>query len=371
MKIPFVDLYAQYLSIKEEIDSAIFSTIEKSAYIGGEAVKEFEKNWSQHLDVRHTISCANGTDSLEILLKAMGVGVGDEVIVPAISWISTSEAVSAVGAKPIFVDIHPDYYTMDENLIEEKISSRTKAIIPVHLYGHPANMSVIMNIAKTHNLKVIEDCAQSHDATILGKKVGTFGDAASFSFYPGKNLGAYGDAGCMTTNDDNIASLARMIANHGQLKKHDHQIEGRNSRLDGMQAAVLNVKLKYLTQWTERRIEIAEKLINRLERSNLLVPKIKQDFKHVFHLFVIRVQERSKIIDILKEKGIEVAIHYPTALPFLPAYRHLNYKTEDFPVASTCQNCVLSLPMYPELSFESIDFICNILIKSIDEISHN
>ena len=239
MKIPFVDLYAQYVSIKPDIDAAIEKTIKNSSYIGGQAVKDFEKAFASYLGLSNVIACANGTDSIEILLQSFGVGKGDEVIVPAASWISTSEAVSSVGATPVFVDIEAEYYTINPALIEAAITPKTKAIIPVHLYGHPADMPAIMKIAEKHKLVVIEDCAQSHGARINGQIVGSFGNAASFSFYPGKNLGAYGDAGAMATNDDAVAEKARMIANHGQKGKHHHIMEGRNTRHDGLQAAIL------------------------------------------------------------------------------------------------------------------------------------
>ena len=273
----------QYESIKSEIDKSIKEVLVNTSFIGGEIVTEFETNFKKYIGVNYCISCANGTDSIEILLKALDIGKGDEVIVPAISWISTSEAVSSVGGKPVFVDIDPDYYTIDLNKIEKVITNKTKAIIPVHLYGQPVDMIKLMAIAKKHNLKVIEDCAQAHGAEFKSKKIGSFGDCASFSFYPGKNLGAYGDAGAMVTNDSKVAEKARMIANHGQKEKHKHIIEGRNSRMDSIHAAVLNVKLKYLDSWTSRRIEIALKYnsllskfsiscLKALEKENMFIP---------------------------------------------------------------------------------------------------
>lgn len=361
MKVPFVDLYAQYQTIKKEIDEAIEVTIKQSSYIGGEAVKNFENSFAQYLGVDNVIACANGTDSLEILLQSYGIGKGDEVIVPAHSWISTSEAVTSVGASPVFVDIEEEYYTIDCTLIEKSITSKTKAIIPVHIFGHPADMEAIMIIAEKYNLIVIEDCAQAHGASIKGKKVGSFGHAASFSFYPGKNLGAYGDAGAMATNDPVIAEKTRMIANHGQKGKHNHIIEGRNSRLDGLQAAILSVKLKYLQNWTEQRINHATFYSSLLEDKNISIPKIKKDHVHVFHLYVIRHDDRSALQEKLKKAGIETAIHYPVALPFLECYAEKKYLPEHFPVAYKYQSKILSIPMYAELSNEMMDYVAGYL----------
>jgi dTDP-4-amino-4,6-dideoxygalactose transaminase len=357
--IPFVDLYAQYKSIQPQIDSAVQKTIEQSAYIGGQAVKEFEKAFAAYIGTEYMISCANGTDSIEILLTAFGIGPGDEVIVPAASWISTSEAVSTVGAVPIFVDIETEFYTINPALIAEKITKNTKAIIPVHLYGHPANMPAIMQIAEKHKLVVIEDCAQAHGAAINGKKVGTFGHAASFSFYPGKNLGAYGDAGCMTTNDASIAAKAAMIANHGQQGKHNHLMEGRNSRLDGLQAAVLQAKLPFLEEWTEARIKNAGLYNQYLQNKNIFQPFAKEDYRHVYHLYVIRTEKRNELQMLLKDAGIETAIHYPKALPFLNCYSNRNFTAHDFPVAFEYQEQILSLPMYAELTEDSIQYIAS------------
>lgn len=359
MQVPFVDLKAQYLSIKSDIDETIAQILQNTSFIGGEPVVQFEKAFAEYIGINHCISCANGTDSLEILLKGMGLGQGDEVIVPAISWISTSEAVSTIGATPVFVDIEPDYYTIDPAKIEEKITEKTKAIIPVHLYGQPANMPAIMAIANKYSLKVMEDCAQAHGASIDGKTVGTWGHCASFSFYPGKNLGAYGDAGAMITNDGELAEKVRRITNHGQLKKHDHQIEGRNSRMDTLQAAVLNVKLKHLKKWTQMRIAHATKYTKLLANAQIYLPKIRPSVQHVFHLYVIRSKQRDTLRDFLKKQGVATGIHYPKALPLLPCYKRLGYTADDFPVASQFQGEILSLPMYAELNIEQIKYISN------------
>ena len=357
MKIPFVDLYAQYLTIKDAIDEAIAKTIRTSGYIGGTSVAGFEAAFADYLGMKHIIACANGTDSIEIILKAWGIGSGDEVIVPAHSWISTSEAVGNCGATPVFVDVRPDNYTINAELVAAAITPKTKAIIPVHLCGHPADMPAIMRIADKYGLKVMEDCAQSHGSTINGKKAGTFGHAASFSFYPGKNLGAYGDAGCMATNDDQLAATVRMIANHGQQSKHNHLIEGRNSRLDGLQAAILSAKLPYLEQWTEARIKHAAAYNRLLAEAGVETPATLDGYRHVFHLYVIRTDQREALAAHLKAAGIDTAIHYPTALPFLPCYSDRGFRPEDFPVAFYNQSRILSLPMFAELTQVQLEYV--------------
>ncbi|NJN27740.1 MAG: DegT/DnrJ/EryC1/StrS family aminotransferase [Cyclobacteriaceae bacterium] len=361
MNIPLVDLHRQYQQHKQALDEAIGGVIAKSAFIGNlnnPFVKAFEADFAVFVGLKHCIACGNGTDSIEILLKSMGIGAGDEVIVPAISWIATSEAVSNMGAVPIFVDVDPDHYCIDPTLIESKITERTRAIIPVHLYGHPADMPAILQIADKHGLQVLEDCAQAHGAEIDGQQVGTFGHAASFSFFPGKNLGAFGDAGGMLTNDDQIAQKARMIAQHGQSgQKHTHLIEGRNSRMDGIHAAVLSVKLPLLRQWTAQRIAHAYSYSDLLSGLAMVLPQAKSGYKHVFHLYVIRTSRREALIAHLKAHGISTTIQYPTALPFLDAYQHLRHKTTDFPVAARLQHEVISIPMFPELTEEEIGYI--------------
>lgn len=357
MKIQLVDLHAQYLTIKEDIDEAIKRTIADTSFIGGDEVRKFEQAFAQYIGVNHCVGCANGTDAIEIMLQAMGIGKGDEVIVPAISWISTSEAVSSVGATPVFVDIDPDTYCIDAKLIEAAINARTKAIIPVHLYGHPANMDSIMDIAGENNLLVLEDCAQAHGAEWNSQRVGSFGHAATFSFYPGKNLGAYGDAGGMVTNNSELAGKARMIANHGQKGKHNHLMEGRNSRLDGLQAAILNVKLSHLDHWTALRISHAGYYQELLKDTPLKLPHAQKETKHVYHLYVARTGNRSKLMDFLKQNGISTGIHYPQALPFLPCYQNLLDSVHDFPEASSAVSEVISLPLFPELTKGQLEHV--------------
>lgn len=366
MNIPFVDLKAQYQSIKTEIDTAIQNVIDETAFIKGKYVQQFEDEYAQSYGVKHCISCANGTDAIYITLKALGIGPGDEVITTALSWISTSETVTQAGARVVFVDIDPGYYTIDTGKIEKRITCNTKAIIPVHLYGQPADMDAIMTIAGKHNLYVIEDCAQAHFAQWKGQNVGTFGIAGTFSFFPGKNLGAYGDAGCVISNDDEFATKARMYANHGALKKHHHELEGINSRLDGMQAAILTVKLKYIKEWNHKRLRRAEKY-NELHSDidGIITPNIHPDVKHVFHLYVIQTQQRDELQAKMKEHGISSGIHYPTALPFLKAYAYLGHKPEDFPIAHKYPSQILSLPMYPELTRDQLAYVTNKISESL------
>lgn len=360
MRVPFVDLHAQYLSIKEEIDSSIQSVINDTAFIGGKYVKEFENNFAEAYAVKHCIGAANGTDAIYIILKMFGIGKGEEVITVANSWISTSETITQCGAKPVFVDIDDKYYTIDVSLIESKITPNTKAIIPVHLYGQVCDIEKIQTLCKKHNLFLIEDCAQSHFSEFNNKLAGTFGIASSFSFYPGKNLGAYGDAGCIITNDDALAVKLRMFANHGSIKKYHHEMEGINSRLDGIQAAVLNIKLPYLHKWTNMRIINAQKYTSLLsDTGDIVTPTIRENSKHTFHLYVIRTKQRDELKEFLSKHEIETSIHYPVALPNLEAYKYLNISKDDYKVTDIFQNEILSLPMYPELSSEQIEFVAD------------
>jgi dTDP-4-amino-4,6-dideoxygalactose transaminase len=362
--IKFVDLKKQYDSIKDEIDEVISSVISNSAYVGGSYVEKFASEFADYIGTKNCIPCANGTDAIEIALKAMGIGIGDEVLVPSHTWISTAEAVTNAGAKPVFVDTSSDFYNINPSEIQKRITRNTKAIIPVHLFGNPADMGAILKIAEENNLKILEDAAQAHGAMIGNRKVGTIGNAAIFSFYPSKNLGAYGDGGCIVTDDDEIAHKAKLLANHGQLKKHEHLLEGRNSRLDGIQAAILSVKLKYLDNWNEERSRHAQ-LYNKLLRDvpQVSIPAVMQGFTHVFHVYCIKAKDRDKLKSYLDNKGIETEIHYPKMLPFLEAYKYLEHTPEEFPVSFAYQPMLLSLPMYPELTDEEIKFICDSIIE--------
>ncbi len=360
--IPFVDLKSQYLSIKSEIDKTVLDALENTDFIGGASVKNFENEFKNKLGVSHCVGVANGTDSIFIILKALGIGPGDEVITVCNSWISSSEVITLLGAKVVFVDIDPVTYTISINDIKEKISPKTKAIIPVHIYGQSCDIDEIVKLANENNIFVIEDCAQSHFTKYNGKNVGTFGIAASFSFYPGKNLGAYGDAGCIVTNDEDLAIKCRMIANHGSLIKHAHNIEGLNSRLDSIQARVLTIKLKHIIDWTNLRISKAKYYTENLENiGDLVTPSIRFNCSHSFHLYVLQTRFRDELFQYLSDNNVQVAIHYPKLLPFLPAYSYLNHKTGDFPVAEDFSKKIISIPLFPELSVDSQDIIINLI----------
>jgi dTDP-4-amino-4,6-dideoxygalactose transaminase len=369
MGIPLVDLHAQYLSIKEEIDKAIAEVIADAAFVGtsgNEYVRKFEEEFASYVGRRACVACANGTDSLETLLAAAGIGPGDEVLVPALSWISTSEAVSANGGNPVFVDILPELYSMDPRDAGAKITARTRAIIPVHLYGLPAQMDEICGLAAQHGLFLLEDCAQAHGAMFRGRQVGTFGDAASYSFFPGKNLGAWGDAGCMMTDDETLARVVRMIGQHGQTeKKHDHQREGRNSRMDGLQASILSVKLRHLDEWTTARRRIAARYRRALKDIVEGMQASPEDSESACHLFVVEVERRDEVLRALGRLGISAGVQYPTPLPLLPAYERMKHRPEDFPVAVRVAARVLSIPLYPELSEEQQVEVVNALADAV------
>ncbi len=360
MKIPLVDLKAQYESIKTEIDAAIAGVIRQSSFIGGSFVSDFEKNFAEAYGVKHVVGCGNGTDSLYILMRMMGIGAGDEVITAANSWISSSETITQTGARPVFVDAHPEFHSMDETKLEAEITRNTKAVIAVHLQGQICDIESIKKICEKHKLFLIEDCAQSHFSEFKGKRAGLFGHAGSFSFYPGKNLGAYGDSGCIITNDDVLAEKCRMYSHHGSLKKHQHKMEGINSRLDGMQAAILTAKLPHLAEWTEKRILNAmlyDKWLANIP--GIIIPKQRPHTKHTWHLYVIRSGQRKILAEYLADKGIETAVHYPVALPNMEIYKYLGYQPSDFPVATQLQDEILSLPMYPELTEEMIAYVAD------------
>ena len=351
MQVPFADLHAQYETIKPAIDAAIADVIRSSAFIRGPYVQGFEQAFSSAVGAAHTVSCANGTDSLYIAMHALGVKPGDEVITTAHSWISTSETITQAGGSVVFCDTDSSTYTIDAAQIEARITPRTVGIIPVHLCGQPADMPAIMATAKKHKLWVIEDCAQAHLASIGGRMVGSFGDAASYSFYPGKNLGAMGDAGAVTTNDAALAYRMGMFARHGGLTKGDHQIEGINSRLDGLQAAVLSVKLPRLETWTQRRQHIAATYDRLLAGAPGLSTPVKVPGReHVYHLYVVRHERRDALAQHLAARGIQTSINYPVALPFVPAYARLRHTPEHFPNAFASQSRILSLPIFPEMS---------------------
>lgn len=364
MHVPFVDLKVQYSQLRTEINSAVQGIFDDATFVGGQPIVDFEQQFAKTIGAKHVVAVGNGTDAIYIVLKMLGIQAGDEVITTATSWISTSETISQTGAKPVFIDVDPDYYTIDVNQIESRISGRTKAILPVHLYGQMANMSVLKSLCEKHALHLIEDCAQSHFSSENDRYAGLHGIAGTFSFYPGKNLGAYGDAGCIVTNNDQLALKCRMYANHGALVKHQHEIEGINSRMDTVQAAVLNVKLKHIDKWNKERILRAELYTRGLrDVPQVVTPKVRAGTVHTFHVYAIRVERRDELKKFLEQNGIQVSIHYPTALPNLPAYKHLGHSKNDFPIASQLQDEFLSLPMYPELEPTKIEYVCKMITK--------
>ena len=364
MPVPFADLQLQYQNIKREIDGAIASVIRENAFIRGAYVDAFEREFAAAVDAGHCVSCANGTDALYLAMAALKVKPGDEVITTAHSWISTSAMITHAGATAVFCDTDGKTFTIDPAAIEAAITPRTVGIIPVHLYGQPADMDAIMKIARRHKLWVIEDCAQDHLAQFRDQPIGTFGDAATYSFYPGKNLGAMGDAGAVVTNDSALAEHMTMLARHGGVVKHQHHIEGINSRLDGMQAAILSVKLPHLAQWTEARqgaAGIYDAGLNQVE--DVVVPEVAADRGHVYHLYTIRHPRRDALAAHLSANGVQTAINYPTALPLLPAYARFAHRPEQFPNAFADQGRILSLPMFAEITPEQQSEVIDLVRK--------
>jgi dTDP-4-amino-4,6-dideoxygalactose transaminase len=356
MSIPFVDLKAQYQSIKVEVSDAIDRVISNTAFIGGDDLKQFDKEFAAYCEAKACVSVGNGTDALYIAMRALGIGAGDEVITVAHTFIATSEAITLVGAKPVFVDIESDTMLMSPDAIVAAITPKTKAIIAVQLYGQPCDMDRIMAIAKEHNLKVIEDAAQAHGASWNGKRVGSLGDVACFSFYPGKNLGAYGDGGAIVSNDEDLIKRAKMIANHGRLEKYTHEIEGVNSRLDGLQAAILRVKLPYLDKWNVERQRVAARYLDKLKDSAAVVlPTIRPQANPVWHLFVVRVKNREAFQAHLKAQGISTGVHYPIPLHQQQAYEYLGMPIGSLPTTEKVAAEIVSLPIYPELTDSMVD----------------
>ncbi|MCK4827820.1 DegT/DnrJ/EryC1/StrS family aminotransferase [bacterium] len=367
MKIPFVDLLAQYKSIKEEIDQAISDVIHDSAFIGGKYLKTFEQNYANYIGTKQCIGVGNGTDALFLTLKALGIGKGHEVITVSNSFIATPEAITMTGAKVVFVDCDIHTYNIDVQKIESAITSNTKAILPVHLYGQPADMDPIIEIAQRYNLHVVEDAAQAHGAEYKSKKAGTTAPFACFSFFPGKNLGAYGDAGAIVTSNEEFAEKARMLANHGRKEKYNHEFEGINSRLDGLQAAILDVKLKHLEKWIERRRAIA-KIYDEELKNIVITPDVLPDVRHVYHLYVIRVKNRNRIKEFLAEREIHTGIHYPIPLPFLKAYGYIEHKPEDFPTTYLLKDEILSLPIHGSMSDDQVEYVIKQLKIAVNRL---
>lgn len=357
--IIFVDLAAQYKTIETEINETILKSLHQTDFILGQDVMLFEQEFAAFCEAGYAVGVDSGTSALEMALRAYGIGPGDEVITTANTFIATPLAISYVGAVPVLIDIDPQTYTLDVSRLEQTITPRTKAIIPVHLYGHPADMDPILEIARQYELVVIEDACQAHGARYNGKRVGAFGHAAAFSFYPAKNLGAYGDGGMVVTNNPQTAEAIRLMRNYGSNKKYYHQIQGYNRRIDTLQAAVLRVKLRYLEAWNQSRREHARLYAELLGDCNgsIILPGAKEYAEPVYHLYVIRVENRTELQAHLQAQGIMTGIHYPIPVHLQPAYQNSGYHRGDFPITERYAEQILSLPMYPELSRLSIERI--------------
>ncbi|MBC7812623.1 MAG: DegT/DnrJ/EryC1/StrS family aminotransferase [Burkholderiales bacterium] len=361
MNIPLVDLKAQYARIQPDIDAAMAKVLAETDFIMGKAVKDFEAAFADFLQVKRVVGVSNGTDALHLTLLALGVGAGDEVITTPHTFIATVEPIIQRGARPVFVDIDPATFNLNPALLEAAITPRTRAIMPVHLYGQPADMRAILEIADRHGIPVIEDAAQAHGAEYQGKRIGNWGRAACFSFYPGKNLGAYGDAGGIATNDEDLANKIAKLRNHGRMTKYEHEIVGYGNRLDTLQAAVLLAKLPYLEEWTEARRRHAAYYDEMLKGiPGLMRPAVQADTRHVYHLYVIRLEDAAKrdaLLDHLTQAGIGAGIHYPVPLHLQPALTHLGYQHGDFPETERAAVSIISLPMYPELEIDQLNMI--------------
>lgn len=369
MKVPFLDLKKNYDMVKDEIHKELNWIFENTAYVMGKPVFEFEKAFADAINVKYVIGTSSGTDGNHLALWALGLKQGDEVIIPANTFIATAWGVTLCGAKPVFVDCHPDSYNIDPEKVEAAITPKTKAIVAVHLYGQPADMDALKEIADKYNLFLVEDAAQAHLAEYKGKKVGGLGVASSFSFYPGKNLGAYGEAGAVATNDDQLAEKFRMMRDHGAENKYYHRIFGHNYRMEAIQGAVLGVKLRYLAEWNEKRRMAASKYSTLLKDvEQIILPKEMGYAKHVYHLFVIQVkskgdnngsEERDKLREFLTSKNIATGLHYPVPLHLQECFKDLGYKKGDFPVTEQLAEQGLSLPIFPEITDEQIEYVAN------------
>jgi len=362
------DLKAGYLSVKEEIDSAVLRVLESGWYILGEEVQAFEQEFSDYVGVRFGIGVGSGTEALHLALRACGIMSGDEVITVSHTAVATVAAIELCGAKPVMVDILPDTFLMDPEKIEQAMTSRTKAIIPVHLYGQMADMEAIRWISNRHGLRLIEDCAQSHGALLKGRRSGSWGDLSAFSFYPTKNLGAMGDGGMVVTDDPELAEKIRCLRQYGWHQRYMSEFPGFNSRLDELQAAILRVKLKYLDRWNEMRREKANRYTTLLEGLGIHCPIAEEPQQHVYHLYVIRVKQRDRLKTFLKERGIETLIHYPVPIHLQKGYQHLGYGIGSLPVTESCSDEILSLPLYPEISESDIEEVATQIAHFIKAI---
>jgi dTDP-4-amino-4,6-dideoxygalactose transaminase len=364
MPIPFIDLKAQYRTIQAEIDAAVREVIESAAFIGGGYTQAFEASFARYCGVARAVGASSGTTALHLAFAALGIGPGDEVITVPNTFIATAEMTSITGARPVFVDVEDATFNVDPTKLEAAITSRTKAVVPVHLYGQMADMDPILEIAQRRGIPVVEDAAQAHGAEYRGKRAGQLGAAATYSFYPGKILGAYGDAGIVVTNDETLAKKMEMLANHGRIGKYEHEAPAFNYRLDGMQAAILSVKLRHLDEWLEKRRAKAQ-VYNRLLKDSVVTPKEMPYARHVYTYYVIRTKQRDRAQAALKEKGIDSIIHYPIPLHLQPAYRGLGYRRGDFLVAEKQAEEILSLPLYAELEEGQIREIAEVVLRVV------
>ena len=353
--IPFLDLKAQYRSIKKEVDAAVLGVLESSEFALGQEVEAFEEEFALYCQAKHAVGVNSGTSALHLALLAAGIGLGDEVITVPFTFVATAAAILYAGARPVFVDIEPRSFTMDVSLIERAITPRTKAILPVHLYGQPADMDPILEIARRHGLIVIEDAAQAHGAEYKERRVGALGDIGCFSFYPTKNLGAYGEAGAITTDNDKYASTVRTLRDWGQTRKYHHELKGFNYRMEGIQGAVLRVKLRHLEHWTEARRAHADRYRELLDNTPVEAPKTMTNVRHVFHVYAIRTANRAALQRDLQRKEIQTGIHYPIPVHLQQAYAELGYRQGSFPSSERAAEEVLSLPMFAELKKEQLE----------------
>ncbi len=365
MKIPFVDLGAQHRQLETELQAVVQRVFQRSSFILGPEVERFEVEFASYLNVTSCVAVSSGTAALHLALHALGIGPGDEVITVANTFIATAEAISAVGAKPVFVDVDPIAYTMDPTLVEGAITARTRAILPVHLYGQPADLDPLMAIARRHNLTIIEDACQAHGAQYKGRKAGTLGTAGCFSFYPSKNLGGCGEGGAVVTSDADLAERIRLLRNHGSISKYEHRFPGYNFRMEGLQGAFLAVKLRYLDEWNERRRMLAQHYDRLFSGSRVVTPAEMPYAKHVYHLYVIQVENREALRRRLNEQDIETGLHYPIPLHLQEAYRSLGCRRGDFPVSEGLAERALSLPMYPDLTFEALERVASPILESL------
>ena len=363
--IPYADLRSQYRSIKPEIDAAVLRVLDSTQFILGEEVTAFEREFAAYCGTTDAIGVNSGTSALHLALLAAGVGPGNEVITVPFTFVATAAAIVYAGAKPVFVDIDPETFNMAPEAIERAITPRTKAIMPVHLYGHPADMDPILDVAKRRGLVVIEDAAQAHGADYKGRRCGSMGQTGCFSFYPGKNLGAYGEGGAVVTSDPGLARKIRVLRSWGEERRYEHAVKGFNYRMDGIQGAILGVKMKHLDPWTEARRALAATYQRLLAGSPASAPKVRQDVRHVYHQYAVRLEQRDRWRAHLADRGIQTAVHYPVPLHLQPAYRDLGYRAGDFPVAEAVSREILSLPFFPEMTDQQVQEVAGVIREGL------